>query len=251
MSVLSGSALHLPFMIICLFFVVTHEYGHIYAAKLYNWHVKKVVLHIFGGIAQMEFKHNNPKEELFISLAGPLVNFIFILLLVPLLIISLYVGYNTTSIILFMCIFSNVIIFIFNLMVPCILMDGGRVLRALLSLKIGHEQATYYAVRIGQFGGLFLAAIFIYFGSWVAAIIMAFMGAMAQEELSRSKLISALQRIKIKLANGLNKPELADAEFYELIEALESIQDEEVKERLKVNEITAMLKELPETEVSI
>src|SRR2546430_15036950 len=54
--------------------VLLHELGHSLVAKRFGIPVKEITLWPFGGVAQLGAKPKNPREELPISIAGPLVN---------------------------------------------------------------------------------------------------------------------------------------------------------------------------------
>jgi Zn-dependent protease len=170
--------------------VVLHELGHSIAALYYNVPVKEIVLLPIGGVAQLEEIPEEPKKELVIAAAGPLVNGILALIL---FILAPLLGQNllgqglldfTNSLgsISFSSIFSyvfvtNIFIGVFNL-IPAYPMDGGRILRALLASRLNYLRATNIAVAIGQLlswgfglwgflsGNYFLIilAIFIYTG---------------------------------------------------------------------------------------
>ena len=133
--------------------VVLHELGHSVVAQRYGIGVAEIVLYPIGGIARME-KLPKPHQELWIALAGPAVNVVIAGLL--------YVGLSATGMlrpaelnrmgsanILANLMVINVSLAVFN-MIPAFPMDGGRVLRALLALRMGEVRATEIAAGIGQ-----------------------------------------------------------------------------------------------------
>jgi CBS domain-containing protein len=143
-----------------------------------------------GGVARMEEIPEEPDRELRIAAAGPLVNFIiagvlflFSLVLDNQAVISLTGLYSSLGQVSWNGLFSylamtNLILGLFNL-IPAFPMDGGRILRALLSTKVSHVQATQIASKIGQG----LALIFGFWGflngsySLVLIAIFVWMGA--------------------------------------------------------------------------
>lgn len=162
----SGQALAGIAFILALFVCVTlHELGHALAARRYNFPTRHITLLPIGGVAQMEALPEKPAQELWVALAGPLVNLIIALLLY----IYLSASGNAPAIstmqhmeshnFLSNLFFANVVLAIFNL-IPAFPMDGGRVLRAILSFKLDRKKATKIAASIGQF----LAILFIFLG---------------------------------------------------------------------------------------
>jgi Zn-dependent protease len=171
-----------------LFLCVTlHELGHSFQALRFGIPVKDITLWPFGGLAQIERMPEKPRQELLIAIAGPLVNLVigFGLLLVSqvlqiqgwLAIDQLFqvLGDVSWQGLLAYLIMANFALALFNLL-PAFPMDGGRVLRALLAMRMDHAKATRWAVGIGQTlawglglwgftsGGytLILIAIFVY-----------------------------------------------------------------------------------------
>jgi len=154
---LSGVA----FMLLLFGCVVLHELGHALAARRYGVATREIVLYPFGGIARIESMPSG-KAELVIALAGPAVNLLLAAMLwgsatllredVPSAAED-WVG----APLLWKLISANVLLLVFNL-IPAFPMDGGRVLRAALSLVIGQSRATNVAAVVGQILALAFAA---------------------------------------------------------------------------------------------
>lgn len=145
--------------------VVMHEFGHALTAQRYGIQTKDIVLYPIGGVARLEKLPEDPKQELWVAFAGPLVN---IALFIVLSTILSFTGFNIESLeelkirpdtFLLYIASANLILALFNLL-PAFPMDGGRVLRAFLSIKLPRAKATQIAGGIGQF----LAIFFVFFG---------------------------------------------------------------------------------------
>ena len=54
--------------ILCLFFVVLHEYGHCRAAQWQKLDVIDVTIYPFGGPANIQYKEINPTTELIVTI---------------------------------------------------------------------------------------------------------------------------------------------------------------------------------------
>ena len=161
---------NIGFLLVLFLCVLLHEFGHALAARRYGIPTKDITLWPIGGVARLERMPTDPKQELVVALAGPAVNVVIALFLLPIVAVS-----NVTF---FERLFAtNLFLVAFN-MIPAFPMDGGRVLRAGLALKMNYAGATKTAATIGQcfavvFGivGLFtnpflvLIAVFIWFGA--------------------------------------------------------------------------------------
>ena len=170
----------ISFILLVFLCVTLHEFGHIFMGRRFGILTPEVILSPIGGIANMERLPDEPVHELLVAIAGPLVNVVIVLLLM----LGFGIGIERltamdfeTATLAERLLLVNVTLVLFNL-VPAFPMDGGRVLRALLSMRMGAAPATAVAARIGQgFAFLFvllglfynpilmLVGIFIYFAA--------------------------------------------------------------------------------------
>ena len=107
--------------------VVIHELGHIFAALGCGWRVRSMELLPFGGVAQVdEWGSTNTKDEILVALAGPLMNFVMILIAIFFQNIHLWDAEWCEFFIQ-----GNLLIALFNLL-PIWPLDGGKIVQALL-----------------------------------------------------------------------------------------------------------------------
>src|ERR1700730_5589583 len=170
--------------------VVLHEFGHILTGRRFGIETPDVILLPIGGVALMPRMPEKPAQELAVAVAGPMVNVVIAFLLF--LVLGAIHPDNLVRIddprvsFLARLAAANVFLVIFN-MIPALPMDGGRVLRALLAMKLGGARATRLAASIGQafafalgFLGLFgnpllvFIAIFVYIAAAGEARMTAF-----------------------------------------------------------------------------
>lgn len=147
--------------------VVLHEFGHAITAQHYGVRTRDITLLPIGGVANLERMPEEPKQEFWITVAGPLVNLAIATLAftaiaitgITLMVSDVVLGATTWTNVLVFVFTANLVLFLFNL-VPAFPMDGGRILRSLLSMRMPREKATRIAASIGRF----FAIGFVFYG---------------------------------------------------------------------------------------
>ena len=179
---LAGTLEGILFILILFGCVVLHEFGHALTARRYGIKTRDITLYPIGGVARLERMPDKPVQEFWVALAGPAVNVGIAALLFGWLIISgalaPLAGLNMISgPFIERLMVVNVSLVLFNL-IPAFPMDGGRVLRSLLAMRIEYTRATQIASNIGQglalvFGFVGLLTnpflLFIAFFVWIGA----------------------------------------------------------------------------------
>jgi Zn-dependent protease len=166
------------FIVLIFACVVLHEFCHILMARRFWIETPDVILLPIGGVARMPRMPEKPMQELAVAIAGPMVNVVIAFLLFIVLGTiqpdSLaHIDDPHASLFARLAV-VNVFLVLFN-MIPAFPMDGGRVLHAILAMKLGNAKATQLAASLGQvlafalgFLGLFgnplliFIAIFVY-----------------------------------------------------------------------------------------
>ncbi|MFZ1756293.1 MAG: site-2 protease family protein [Caldilineaceae bacterium] len=178
-------------VVILLLFVcvLLHEFGHALTAKYFNVNVPNITLLPIGGVAQLERMPRQPFQEFLIAIAGPAVNFVLTLLLLPVALLVVGLGVESANIsslftyaqtrmmtpsldgLLVYLAITNLALGLFNLL-PAFPMDGGRVLRALLAMAMPYVRATRIAVMVGRMMAILLA--FLGLGGNIMLLLIAF-----------------------------------------------------------------------------
>jgi len=175
---------HTLYLIALFAWVLAHEFAHALTGRRYGIKTLEIVMFPIGGVSRLE-RAAKPNEEFWIAAAGPLTN----LLISVALFAYLYVKHLPISAVVALIDPSdrnvleriaeaNLILAAFNL-IPAFPMDGGRMLRAILSRFRSEDEATrvaawagrMLAISMGLYGLLYshfllvFVAFFVYLGA--------------------------------------------------------------------------------------
>lgn len=196
--------------------VLLHELGHALAARRWGISTEKIVLYPIGGGAFLERMPEVPREEISIALAGPAVNFALAGLVAPVIwsggneqllqILNLFLRPDGNIVIFDASIWEYLIVvfFVLNMLLgsfnllPAFPLDGGRVLRALLSKKYSRTRATILAGRIGMWGAVLLLGTGIYLQDYIFAVGSVFIFVLALVEIKVQRRRGRLSQMLVR-----------------------------------------------------
>ena len=180
--------------------VLLHELGHALMARRFGIPTRDITLYPIGGVARLERMSRQPWEEFWISLAGPAVNVVIALALLPVVAFAVAAAGWQRAVLpvgivgfLVQLLLANVVLVLFNL-IPAFPMDGGRVLRALLATRMSYLGATQWAANLG----LVMSVVFVAVGCFTPLrmlfVVGPFIFLLAQQELAVVRRLEAARR---------------------------------------------------------
>ena len=211
--------------------VVLHELGHAFTARRFGVPTKDITLLPIGGIARLEHMPDLPRQELLVAIAGPAVTLaIAIASYIVLRVLGLPAGFVETTAngtaggFLAQLMWANVSLLVFNLL-PAFPMDGGRVFRAALSLRMDHLRATEVAARVGKWFALVFGTIGLLFNPFLVLIAL-FVWLAAAAEASATQMHSLLggvnvQSVMIRDVQTLAATDTLEAPIHRVLEGFQ------------------------------
>jgi Zn-dependent protease/predicted transcriptional regulator len=172
--------------------VVLHEFGHALTARRYGIRTQSITLLPIGGVAAMEHMPEDPKQEIAVALAGPAVNIViasalWLWLTASNMLVTADEITLTGGSFLERLMLINIVLAVFNL-VPAFPMDGGRVLRAALAMRMSHNRATQTAAKVGQGLALWLGLMGLLYNPFLIFIaLFVWIGAAAEAGIEQVK----------------------------------------------------------------
>jgi Zn-dependent protease len=159
--------------------VILHELGHALVGRHLGVRIDRIELHFFGGAAQMTDQPRRAGDEIAIAAAGPAVSF-------ALAGLSLLLAQLTGAWLFQMLAWINLVLGAFNL-IPALPMDGGRILRAALSRRMGFLRATETSVTVARFFAVALAVWGLASGQLYTALLAVVLWLMSSAELAAAR----------------------------------------------------------------
>lgn len=198
--------------------VIAHEYGHALTARRFGIRTPDITLLPIGGLARLERMPEKPVQEILVALAGPMVNVVIFFAL------WLFVGLTPSDAPLTgemrfadlpqQIAQLNLILAVFNL-IPAFPMDGGRVLRAALALRLDRVRATRAAATVGQVIAVGFGLYGLFSGNVILLLIAFFIFSAAGAESADLQMQSVLARYRARDAMIVEFEPLAPSDSLE------------------------------------
>jgi Zn-dependent protease len=168
--------------------VVVHELAHCLVAKSRGANATEILLIPFGGFSRIDDLTAEPRNERDIAAAGPLAS---IALGIAFLTVAFALGSKVWPPTMFVGSWwvrlgwLNLALAGFNL-IPALPLDGGRMLRAGLTIRHNHLEATIRAAKIARYAamGMFMAAFFSY--DYMLVLVAFFIVMAAKQEVDEA-----------------------------------------------------------------
>lgn len=175
--------------------VVLHELGHSLTARRYGVGARRITLWFLGGVAEFEQMPRQRGAEAVVAIAGPIVSFILAALFFGLLAIVPQ-SVPTLWVVLWFLAAMNLMLAVFNL-IPAMPMDGGRILRSLLALRVPYVRATSIAANVARVIAVLLGAWGLINGSVWTIFLAVFIFTAARRESLATTFTDLLKGLSV------------------------------------------------------
>lgn len=182
LALTAGLASGLILALILFGSVLLHELGHAVVARRLGVQIAGIELHFFGGAAKMESIPKTANDEIAIAAAGPAVS-------LALGGLGLALGSVVGTWMMTYVGWINIILGVFNLL-PALPMDGGRIMRALLTRKYTFIKATEVSIAITRGFAVLLGLYGLFTSNLYLALLAVLLWFLGNRELTMAKTIA-------------------------------------------------------------
>jgi Zn-dependent protease/CBS domain-containing protein len=182
--------------------IVLHELGHALMARRFGVKTSDITLLPIGGVARLQRIPERPTQELLVALAGPAVNVVILLVFYFVFRVHFPTPTSDTKHLVGMEFFPtlmafNLFVVLFN-MLPAFPMDGGRILRSLLAMKLPYARATRLAASVGQFMAILFGLLGLSVGNPFLLLIALFVWIGAESEAVQAEERFLLKDVSVR-----------------------------------------------------
>ncbi|MBQ4333850.1 MAG: site-2 protease family protein [Myxococcaceae bacterium] len=177
--------------------VLLHELAHSLYALKKGGQVKEITLMMLGGVSRMTRMPTKPGQEALMAFVGPLTSLTIGLVSLALTRLVPAATSFPAHFGLFYFGYLNLFLGLFNLL-PAFPMDGGRILRALLTRPLGRSRATRVAATVGRVFAALLFVLALFTVNFILMLVALFIWFGAEAERQSERLQSAIKGVRVR-----------------------------------------------------
>jgi len=175
--------------------ITLHELAHAFAARRFGGSVRSITLMLVGGVSELTRVPRRPYQEAIMAAVGPLMS-----LALGGMFFFAYAAANGAPADLQMGLFylaaANLTLGVFNL-IPAFPMDGGRLLRAGLALKLSRERSTQIAASVGKLCAFVLGGVGLWSANFLLMLVAVVVYSGASGEAMQERIRGALGGLRV------------------------------------------------------
>lgn len=184
-------------MALALFFsVLLHELAHSLYALKKGGRVRDITLLMIGGVSQMTEAPKESRHEAMMAFVGPLTSLVIGGVLLAVNALLDFQLFNLRFAIFYLGAL-NVVLGVFNLL-PAFPMDGGRILRAVLTPRLGIVRATRTAAMVGKAFAILFGVLGLLSFNFILILVAFFIFMGAEGESRQVQLKAALSNLRVR-----------------------------------------------------
>ncbi len=244
--------------------VLLHEFGHCFACRWVGGEADRILMWPLGGLAYARPPHNW-RAALITTLGGPGVNVVLIPVIGGVLLAMgapiqalLYNPFNYTSVwtlewfafdtsyvryFVWSAYHMNLVLLLFNMLLPMFPMDCGRVVQELLWSRVGYRKSMLIATNLGIFVAVLVGVFALTSGQNLLFAVALFCGITSFQERARVRMMEDAGPLEMyDFSRGYQgMPGGNEREERRAYEKARKEQERERKEREEVDRILAKI----------